>query len=464
MKVDGVFINNQDQTFAHMVSHFENLFDKFSILPENSLVEEVIPYLVTYQINSLLTSMPSVEEIQSVVFNLKRDSVAGLDGFGPIFYQKYWSIIKDVVIKETLQFFKEGRPSQGFRYLGMEISFKSLKAVWRVLQFQEGDQARRSICEDVLSRGLSQLVANNRLKLSKACMNVSIPSHTLYIDDILLFTKGGPIFKGRPKASYFQSVADKIRNKLAAWKASLLSIAGRVKLGLKDEGLGIKSLRDTNEANNLVRCWIIIKETYPWAFILKARVFRRGQIRGKINLWCDNWCGHTLASLLQILDDRLLMLKVDLNSILWGNSLILPNALISLCFALPKSGVHLPSVWDWLGNILNLRKSIGNLDDCLTVMCSFVSIQCKVLIRVSVIAAIYDGNSDTGTYTLAIGDFVNVYGACDGVPVKAACGGISRDHLGNHAGSFACNLGHENALFAKLMGVILAIEHSSSYG
>lgn len=41
---------------------------------------------------------------------------------------------------------------------------------------------------------------------------------------------GGPIFKGRPKASYFQSVADKIRNKLAAWKASLLSIAGRVKL------------------------------------------------------------------------------------------------------------------------------------------------------------------------------------------------------------------------------------------
>lgn len=59
---------------------------------------------------------------------------------------------------------------------------------------------------------------------------------------------------------------------------------------------------------------------------------------------------------------------------------------------------------------------------------------------------------------------VNVYGACDGVPVKAACGGISMDHLGNHVGSFACNLGHENALFAEFMGAILAIEHSSSYG
>lgn len=39
---------------------------------------------------------------------------------------------------------------------------------------------------------------------------------------------GVPIFKGRPKASYFQPVADPIKNKLVSWKASLLSIAGRV--------------------------------------------------------------------------------------------------------------------------------------------------------------------------------------------------------------------------------------------
>ncbi|CAK8544840.1 unnamed protein product [Lathyrus sativus] len=41
---------------------------------------------------------------------------------------------------------------------------------------------------------------------------------------------GAHIFKGRPKASYFQPVVDKIRIKLAAGKASLLSIAGRVQL------------------------------------------------------------------------------------------------------------------------------------------------------------------------------------------------------------------------------------------
>jgi hypothetical protein len=41
---------------------------------------------------------------------------------------------------------------------------------------------------------------------------------------------GVPIFKGRPKARYFYQIADKIKNKLSAWKASLLSIAGRVQL------------------------------------------------------------------------------------------------------------------------------------------------------------------------------------------------------------------------------------------
>jgi hypothetical protein len=39
-----------------------------------------------------------------------------------------------------------------------------------------------------------------------------------------------PIFKGKPKVCHLQPVADKIKLKLSAWKASLLSIAGRVQL------------------------------------------------------------------------------------------------------------------------------------------------------------------------------------------------------------------------------------------
>lgn len=132
------------------------------------------------------------------------------------------------------------------------------------------------------------MVSNNRLKCIKSGRNMMFPSHTLYANDVMLFAKGCsssleaiadlfqrytvcsgqvcnptksilftgwmtsvrhgflantidfktgyltfiylgvPLFKGIPKASYFQSVADKIRIKLADWKASLLPIVGRV--------------------------------------------------------------------------------------------------------------------------------------------------------------------------------------------------------------------------------------------
>jgi hypothetical protein len=41
---------------------------------------------------------------------------------------------------------------------------------------------------------------------------------------------GAPIFKGKPKKCHLQAVADKIKSKFSAWKASHLSMACRVQL------------------------------------------------------------------------------------------------------------------------------------------------------------------------------------------------------------------------------------------
>jgi hypothetical protein len=146
------------------------------------------------------------------------------------------------------------------------------------------------LAEEVLSRGISKLVTDGNIELIKGARNTFVPSHCLYADDIMVFCSGKisslnalknlfvryancsgqvinaakstiysggisqtrldsivnifgfkvealpfnylgvPIFKGRPKASYFYPIADKIKNRLSAWKASLLSIAGRVQL------------------------------------------------------------------------------------------------------------------------------------------------------------------------------------------------------------------------------------------
>ncbi|XP_024636247.1 uncharacterized protein [Medicago truncatula] len=248
------------------------------------------------------------------------------------------------------------------------------------------------IAEDVLSRSISKLVEDGKLDLIQASRNVSLPSHSLYADDIMVYCKGKhsclialkelfqryalasgqmisasksiifsgsipharlsqianfigfkigqlpftylgvPIFKGKPKVVYFQPVADKVRLKLAAWKASLLSIAGRVQLVksvvqgmlihsitvyswptslLRDlekyiknfiwsgdtskrklvtvswknickpydeGGLGIRSLIKLNEASNLKLCWNLANSDMQWARILRSRTVRGSNI------------------------------------------------------------------------------------------------------------------------------------------------------------------------------------------
>jgi hypothetical protein len=146
------------------------------------------------------------------------------------------------------------------------------------------------LAEEVISRSITKLVREGSLKLINGSRNYNVPSHVLYADDIMLFCKGSasniqalsslfvrygqssgqfvnpqkssifagsiphsrlaiianslgfqigtlpftylgvPIFKGKPKKCHLQPLADKVKLKLASWKASLLTLAGRVEL------------------------------------------------------------------------------------------------------------------------------------------------------------------------------------------------------------------------------------------
>lgn len=146
------------------------------------------------------------------------------------------------------------------------------------------------LAEEALSRGISKLVEDGEVDLISSSRGTQVPSHCFYADDLMVFCKGkvsnlealkslftryancsgqiinasksffyacginqarlahitnvlgfnvgnlpftylgAPIFKGKPKAIHFQPIVDKVKNKLATWKASLLSIAGRVQM------------------------------------------------------------------------------------------------------------------------------------------------------------------------------------------------------------------------------------------
>jgi len=510
-------ITDQTHISNHIVEYYKNLFCTNVVLQEQLLAQEVIPKLITNEINNLLTMLPSHQEIKSAVFSLNKDSAPGPDGFGAFFYQTYWDIIKEDVVKAVLEFFTtswilpgynsniiallpktpEATSIDQYRPIAMaNFKFKIISKViadrlapimpniiseeqmgfihqrnirdclciaseatnllhnkafggnlvlkiditkafdtleWSFLMqtlkcfgfndtfcnwihsilhsaylsisvngkaqgyfncsrgVRQGDPLSPllfCLAEDVLSRSISKLVEEGKLDLIKGSRHCSVPSHTFYADDLMIYCKGKmsglivlndlfhrytlnsgqvintskstifsasisqvrlnrivdllhfkigsipfnylgvPIFKGKPKASYLQPVADKIKMKLSAWKASLLSMAGRVQLarsviqsmmmysislyswpvsllkeveryvrnfiwsGDKDKrklvtvswkkmcrpaaqgGLNLRSLQSLNAATNLNLCWDFLNSQKAWAKLLKDRVIR----------------------------------------------------------------------------------------------------------------------------------------------------------------------------------------------
>lgn len=123
---------------------------------------------------------------------------------------------------------------------------------------------------------------------------------------------GVPIFKGKPKTSHLQPIADKIRNKLATWKGSLLSIVGRVELVKKvvtvswkkvrspylEGGLDIRPLRSINQAATLKLSWDFLTSNSQWAGFLRARLLKNNSPRSsfvKSSIWPSiRNCFHTV--------------------------------------------------------------------------------------------------------------------------------------------------------------------------
>ncbi|GAU50480.1 hypothetical protein TSUD_409650 [Trifolium subterraneum] len=415
LKNNNEVITDQNQLADHVVDYFKNVFCTNTVLQDQLLVEEVIPSLIDDNVNTLLTLIPSRDEIKNAVFSLNKDSAPGPDGYGAFFYQKYWEIIHDDVVKAVLQFFTTGwiMPNfnsntlilipktnnadsiDQFRPIAMaNFKFKIISKVLADRGVRQGDPLSPllfCLAEEVLSRGIAKLVSDGSMDLIKGSRNSLVPSHCLYADDIMVFCRGKlsciqalkslfiryancsgqiinaakstiysggitpsrlniivnnigfnvgsfpfnylgvPIFKGKPKATFFYPIADKIKNKLSAWKASLLSIAGRVQLvksviqsmtiysisiyswpssilksieawirnfiwsGNIDQrklvtvawkkicapfdegGLGLRSLKVLNAAANLKLCWDLMHSDEDWAKILRNRVMRKGK-------------------------------------------------------------------------------------------------------------------------------------------------------------------------------------------
>ncbi|PNX85730.1 ribonuclease H, partial [Trifolium pratense] len=85
------------------------------------------------------------------------------------------------------------------------------------------------LVEEMVSRCLSNAQTNGSLQPMLLCRGVAVPSHVLYADDIMVFCKGTipftylgcPMFVGKPEEIQFQTMADRIKVKLATYDATV---------------------------------------------------------------------------------------------------------------------------------------------------------------------------------------------------------------------------------------------------
>ncbi|XP_058761813.1 uncharacterized protein LOC131635226 [Vicia villosa] len=387
LKVDGNLITDRGQIAKHVVSFYTNLFNKFFVLQDTSLIGEVIPHLMIEEYNSALTKLPVLEEVYEAVMSLDNESAPGPDGFSGFFYQKYWSIIKEDVFGAVLQFFKEGwiMPNYNtntlvlipkvpnadsidqFRPIAlanfkhktitkiladklsllmpflistdwisailhsavMSVSVNGLQAGFFTCKsgVRQGDPLSPLLfClgEDVLSRGLTKLVENKKVKLIKASRDSYVPSHVLYADDIMVFCecdKGSiealtAIFLRWARNFIWSGEIESHKIVTVAWDDCCRPF--------EEGGLGLRSLVKLNEAANLKLCWDLSNSKEQWACLLKARVLRDGKeisyhifpslwssmraslkdVKGnsswligngnRIKFWSDNWNGSAV--------------------------------------------------------------------------------------------------------------------------------------------------------------------------
>lgn len=90
---------------AYVIQFYSNLFNKpETAAADLSIVDSAIENSVLCSENIDLTKLPSVEEIERVVFSIDASSTApGPDGFSGSFYQHCWEIVKEDVILVMFQ-------------------------------------------------------------------------------------------------------------------------------------------------------------------------------------------------------------------------------------------------------------------------------------------------------------------------------------------------------------------------
>ena len=105
----GTLLTDPADIQESLIKYFKDTLSGDSPIPGFAEALPIIPTLVTPDMNAQLESLPSLEEIKAVVFDLNKDAAAGPDGYTSHFYHVCWDIIKQD-LQEAIHSFFQGEP------------------------------------------------------------------------------------------------------------------------------------------------------------------------------------------------------------------------------------------------------------------------------------------------------------------------------------------------------------------
>lgn len=103
--------------------YFENIF-KAGECDQLDECLAIVHHKVNPNMQEILSSEYSAEEIKAVLFQIGPIKALGPDGMNDLFYQKFWHIFGDDVINEVLDFFNTGNMELDINYTHIVLILK----------------------------------------------------------------------------------------------------------------------------------------------------------------------------------------------------------------------------------------------------------------------------------------------------------------------------------------------------
>ncbi|GMI66193.1 hypothetical protein HRI_000288600 [Hibiscus trionum] len=104
---NGSWLEEPEEIATYLLQHFQQVFMKDHSI-DTCQLKDIIPRVVTTEMNTTLCKPIDEEEIKKAVFDMGATKAPGPDGFPSCFYQTFWNTVKVDLIGMITAFFKEG--------------------------------------------------------------------------------------------------------------------------------------------------------------------------------------------------------------------------------------------------------------------------------------------------------------------------------------------------------------------